>query len=185
MIRTIGAGLLLVLLGGMIAGGTAGNARARPSPVREVNAVARPDPAGVIVIAGPTLFDGRGGPPVPDAVVVVRGDRIAAAGRRAGVRRDRAHPDPRSDRRSFPPHAERGQAYAREMELLVEGGLTPLEALTAGTLENARFFRVADRLGSVQAGKLADLVLVEGDPVKDIGALRRVRRVMLNGRWIH
>jgi imidazolonepropionase-like amidohydrolase len=59
-----------------------------------------------------------------------------------------------------------------------------MEALVAGTMENARFFRIADRLGSVQAGKLADLLLVEGDPHRTLTALRRVARVMLNGRWV-
>ncbi|HVF27139.1 MAG TPA: amidohydrolase family protein [Pyrinomonadaceae bacterium] len=82
------------------------------------------------------------------------------------------------------PHAERGWAYQRELELLVTAGLTPMESIVAATLENARFFRVDDRLGSVERGKLADLVLVEGDPLKDIGAMRHVRRVMLNGRWV-
>jgi imidazolonepropionase-like amidohydrolase len=85
---------------------------------------------------------------------------------------------------SFVPHAERGWAYQREMELLVEAGLTPIETLVAGTMENARFFRVEDRLGSVEAGKLADLLLIEGDPLEDIRAMRNVRGVMLNGRWI-
>lgn len=82
------------------------------------------------------------------------------------------------------PHAKRGWAYQRELELLVESGLTPMEAIVAGTMENARFFRIADRLGSVEPGKLADLVLVDGDPLKDISNMRRVKRVMLNGRWI-
>ena len=82
------------------------------------------------------------------------------------------------------PHAERGWAYQRELELLVESGLTPMQALLAGTLENARFFRVADRLGRVEAGMLADLVLVAGDPLKNISDMRRVRRVMLNGTWV-
>jgi len=82
------------------------------------------------------------------------------------------------------PHAQRGWAYQREMEQLVEAGMTPLEAISAGTLQNARFFRIADRLGTLDRGKLADLVLVEGDPSSDIMAMRRVRRVMLNGRWV-
>jgi imidazolonepropionase-like amidohydrolase len=82
------------------------------------------------------------------------------------------------------PHAERGWAYQREMELLVESGLTPMQVIVAGTMENARFFRIADRLGSVQVDKLADLVLVEGEPGKNISDMRRVRRVMLNGKWI-
>jgi imidazolonepropionase-like amidohydrolase len=59
-----------------------------------------------------------------------------------------------------------------------------MEALVAGTMENARFFRAADRLGSVEAGKLADLILIDGDPLKDLAALRRVKRVMLNGKWV-
>jgi imidazolonepropionase-like amidohydrolase len=83
------------------------------------------------------------------------------------------------------PHAKRGWAYQRELELLVESGLTPMEALVAGTMENARYFHIADRLGSIETGKLADLVLVEGDPLKDISNMRRIKRVMLNGVWQH
>jgi len=82
------------------------------------------------------------------------------------------------------PKAERGWAYQRELELLCECGLTPLQAIRAGTLDNARFFRQEDRLGSLEPGKLADLVLVEGDPTGDIRLMRQVRRVMLNGTWV-
>lgn len=82
------------------------------------------------------------------------------------------------------PHAERGWAYQRELELLVEAGFTPMQAITAGTLENARFFRVASKLGSIERGKLADLVIVDGDPLQDIRAMRRIKRVMLNGNWV-
>ena len=81
------------------------------------------------------------------------------------------------------PHAKRGWAYQRELELLVESGLTSMEAIVAGTMENARYFRIQERLGSIEPGKLADLVMVEGDPLKDISNMRRVKRVMLNGRW--
>ena len=77
-----------------------------------------------------------------------------------------------------------GTAYADEMQLLVQCGLTPLEAIVAATMNNARFFRVAERLGSIEVGKLADLVLLDGDPLQDIGAMRNVQRVMLNGRWV-
>jgi imidazolonepropionase-like amidohydrolase len=82
------------------------------------------------------------------------------------------------------PHAKRGWAYQRELELLVESGLTPMQAILAATAENARFFRAADRLGTIEVGKLADLLMVEGDPSKNISDMRRVKRVMLNGRWV-
>ena len=82
------------------------------------------------------------------------------------------------------PHAKRGWAYQRELELLVESGLTPMQAIVAGTLENARYFRASDRLGSIESGKLGDLVLVEGDPSKNISDMRRIKRVMLNGQWV-
>jgi imidazolonepropionase-like amidohydrolase len=82
------------------------------------------------------------------------------------------------------PHAERGWAYQRELELLVESGMTPMDAIVAGTMANARFFRAAGRLGSIEPGKLADLVLIDGDPLKEISAMRRVKRVMLNGLWV-
>ncbi|HEX4945598.1 MAG TPA: amidohydrolase family protein [Blastocatellia bacterium] len=82
------------------------------------------------------------------------------------------------------PHAARGWAYQRELELLVESGLTPMQAIVAATTEQAQFFRIAERLGSIKAGKLADLILVSGDPSQDITALRRIQRVMLNGKWV-
>jgi imidazolonepropionase-like amidohydrolase/CubicO group peptidase (beta-lactamase class C family) len=81
------------------------------------------------------------------------------------------------------PKAERGWAYQREMELLAECGFTPREIITAATLNNARFFHTDARLGSLEPGKLADLVLIDGDPLKDIQAMRQVKRVMLNGQW--
>jgi imidazolonepropionase-like amidohydrolase len=82
------------------------------------------------------------------------------------------------------PKAGRGWAYQREMELLVECGLTPLEAITAATWNNALFFHVEDRLGSIAPGRRADLVFVAGDPLTDLQALRRIKRVMLNGQWV-
>jgi len=81
------------------------------------------------------------------------------------------------------PFAENGKAYQRELELLVTAGLTPLEAITAGTLHNAKFFDIDDRLGSVEPGKTADLILVEGNPAEDNAAMNDVRHVILNGAW--
>ena len=82
------------------------------------------------------------------------------------------------------PHAARGWAYQRELELLVASGLTPMQAIVAGTSVNAQFFRVGDRLGTIARGMLADLVLVRGDPLQDIARMRQIDRVMLNGRWV-
>ncbi len=81
-------------------------------------------------------------------------------------------------------YAERGWSFQREMELLVESGMRPMDVITGATLNGARFFRVDERLGSIEKGKLADLVLVEGDPLRDIRAMYNVKRVMLNGVWI-
>lgn len=81
-------------------------------------------------------------------------------------------------------YAEYGYAYFREMELLLEAGLSPMEVIVAATMENARFFRVDERLGSIEKGKLADIIVVEGNPLKDIKAMRNVKRVMLNGVWV-
>ncbi|SDE08815.1 Imidazolonepropionase [Dyadobacter soli] len=85
---------------------------------------------------------------------------------------------------SMIPYAETGWAFQREMELLVDSGLTAAEVITAATLQNARFFRIDKRLGSIEKGKQADLVLIKGDPLKNISATRNVSKVMLNGVWI-
>ena len=81
-------------------------------------------------------------------------------------------------------YSRHGWTYQREMELLVESGLTPLEVITASTWNNAMFFGCQDRLGSVEPGKLADLILVDGKPYEDIRAMYNIRRVMLGGNWV-
>lgn len=78
------------------------------------------------------------------------------------------------------PHGEN----AREMELMQEHGMSALEVLTAATSVNARAFRVDDKVGSIRAGLLADLVAVEGDPAADIRAVRQVRLVMKGGKVV-
>ncbi|WP_353718228.1 amidohydrolase family protein [Dyadobacter sp. 676] len=85
---------------------------------------------------------------------------------------------------SMIPYAETGWAFQREMELLVDSGLSPAEVISAATLQNARFFRIDDRLGSIEKGKQADLVLIKGDPLKNISVTRNVSKVMLNGVWV-
>jgi imidazolonepropionase-like amidohydrolase len=70
---------------------------------------------------------------------------------------------------------------ARELELLVEYGMTPVEALRAATVIAARVLQLQEHVGSIKPGVLADVIAVEGDPTRDIRALRRVKMVMKEG----
>ncbi len=71
----------------------------------------------------------------------------------------------------------------RELDLMHDYGMTLTAVLHAATAGNAEIFGL-DRLGAIAPGKLADLVVVEGDPLEDLGALRQVRLVMKNGRIV-
>ena len=75
------------------------------------------------------------------------------------------------------PHGEN----AHEFELMVEGGMPPMKAIQSATLEGARLLRVEDKLGTVEANKLADLVAVQGNPLDDISVMRNVVFVMKDG----
>jgi imidazolonepropionase-like amidohydrolase len=70
---------------------------------------------------------------------------------------------------------------ARELELMVEYGMKPAEALKAATSDAAHVLHMGDRLGTIKPGMLADLIAVEGDPTASIGALRKVKLAMKGG----
>ncbi len=77
-----------------------------------------------------------------------------------------------------------GFSLHAELELLVEAGLTPAEALRAATLWPAEFLGMAATRGSVAAGQDADLVLLDENPLTDIRHAQRIRAVVLAGRWL-
>jgi imidazolonepropionase-like amidohydrolase len=82
------------------------------------------------------------------------------------------------------PFADRGEAPWRELELLVDSGLSPLEAITAATGTAAAFLYRAGEFGTLRAGLKADLVVLRGDPSRNISDIRTVERVMVDGKWI-
>ena len=82
------------------------------------------------------------------------------------------------------PGTHHGYATLHELQLLVAGGLTPLEALTAATGNSARALKVDNERGTIAVGKLADLLLVEGAPHQNISDIERIKHVFLGGREI-
>jgi len=82
------------------------------------------------------------------------------------------------------PGTPHGRSLLHELELLVEGGLTPLEALAAATGNSARLLGVDGERGFLREGFAADLALVEGKPFEDIHAIHRVTRVWIGGREV-
>lgn len=74
-----------------------------------------------------------------------------------------------------------GFSAARQLELMVEHGFTPMEVIRLSTLEGARALERDALVGSIEAGKQADLLVVDGDPLQDISDLRKVRIVFKQG----
>ena len=77
-----------------------------------------------------------------------------------------------------------GLAMHIEMEALVDAGLTPMQAILASTKWSAELLGKERDLGTVEPGKLADLILIEGDPLADIRNTRRIRTVILDGKVV-
>jgi len=75
-----------------------------------------------------------------------------------------------------------GYSLLREVELYVQAGLTPLQAIQAATSVSARALGLGAELGTIALGKRADLVVLDADPLTDISAIRRTRFVVTNGR---
>ncbi|MEO6726788.1 MAG: amidohydrolase family protein [Blastocatellia bacterium] len=75
-----------------------------------------------------------------------------------------------------------GWATLRELQLLVASGLTPMEAITAATANAARALKVDQERGTIAPGKLADLILIAGEPHKNIHDIEKIKRVFLGGR---
>jgi hypothetical protein len=74
-----------------------------------------------------------------------------------------------------------GYATLHELELLVEAGLTPMQAIVAGTSASAKALGVESQRGTIAAGKVADLVLIDGQPDRTIADIGKTSRVFLNG----
>jgi imidazolonepropionase-like amidohydrolase len=80
------------------------------------------------------------------------------------------------------PYVFPGFSLHDELAMLVEAGLTPMQALQAATFNAAKFFNKSDSLGTIEKGKLADLVLLDANPLENIGNTKKINSVVLNGR---
>ncbi|MCP4300977.1 MAG: amidohydrolase family protein [Gammaproteobacteria bacterium] len=81
-------------------------------------------------------------------------------------------------------HAIPGYSLHNELEILVTAGLTPLEAIEAATVRPAEFLSLQDQMGSIDVGKVADLVLLDADPLEDINNIRKISAVVSQGRLL-
>jgi len=82
------------------------------------------------------------------------------------------------------PYLYPGFSLHDELELLVEAGLTPFAALQTATINPAKFFGKAKELGTIERGKLADLVLLEADPLESTSNTKRIAAVVVNGKYL-
>jgi adenine deaminase len=76
-----------------------------------------------------------------------------------------------------------GYSIHAELQYFVDAGLTPYEALRTGTIAAAEFLHLQQEQGSIQTGKRADLLLLDGNPLESVANVKRLSGVVLNGRW--
>jgi imidazolonepropionase-like amidohydrolase len=110
-----------------------------------------------LAIRAARLIDGRGGPPLLNAVILVDSSRITAVGANLPI--------------------PSGTQFA----FMVRYGLTPMQAIQSATTSAADLLGWSDKVGAVTPGLYADLVAVDGDPLTDITELERVQFVMKGG----
>ena len=82
------------------------------------------------------------------------------------------------------PYRVPGFAEHRELQLLVEAGLSPLEAIRCATQTTAAMLQIDEKTGTIQAGKQADLIVLNGDPSKDIANTEKIEMIFHNGRQV-
>jgi imidazolonepropionase-like amidohydrolase len=102
---------------------------------------------------------------------------VVGAMRRAGVRFLAGTDTPN-------PFCFPGFSLHDELGFMVKAGFTPLEALQASTINPAEFLGLSDSLGTIEKSKIADLVLLEADPLKDIANTKKITAVITNGRFL-
>src|SRR5207248_9139044 len=78
-----------------------------------------------------------------------------------------------------------GHSLHRELELYVQAGFTPMEAIQAATIVSARAMGLDKESGTIEKGKRGDLILVNGNPLEDIHQIRNVEYVITNGTMFH
>jgi len=85
---------------------------------------------------------------------------------------------------TYKPNVLPGFSLHQELQLFVRAGLTPYQAIRAGTIDAARFLRREDEFGTVAVGRRADLILLEANPLDDVANLAKRVGVLLNGQWL-
>ena len=82
------------------------------------------------------------------------------------------------------PYILPGFSLHDELELFVKAGLTPMAALQTATLKPTQYLGLSNSLGTVEPGKIADLVLLDANPLEQIGNTQKIAAVVVNGRFI-